>query len=105
MRPWMRSAGLRLPIADGNSSPRLVTHGALSNEPTPFPLKLAPRKNLSLRGSYYTQVTDDPDVGNLFDAENPGQPTRRGPKLHEPLSVTIRVLKVEGMTPAMVMWS
>ncbi len=38
----------------------IVIHGALSNEPTPFPLKLALRKNLSLRGYYYTKVTDDP---------------------------------------------
>lgn len=38
----------------------IVIHGALSNEPTPFPLKLALRKNLSLRGYYYTEVTDDP---------------------------------------------
>lgn len=38
----------------------IVIHGALSNEPTPFPLKIALRKNLSLRGYYYTEVTDDP---------------------------------------------
>ncbi|HWL56596.1 MAG TPA: zinc-dependent alcohol dehydrogenase family protein [Paracoccus sp. (in: a-proteobacteria)] len=38
----------------------IVIHGALSNEPTPFPLKLALRKNLCLRGYYYTTVTDDP---------------------------------------------
>lgn len=38
----------------------IVIHGALSNEPTPFPLKVALRKNLSLRGYYYTEVTDDP---------------------------------------------
>lgn len=37
----------------------IVIHGALSNEPTPFPLKVALRKNLSLRGYYYTEVTDD----------------------------------------------
>lgn len=37
----------------------IVIHGALSNEPTPFPLKLALRKNLSLRGYYYTEVMDD----------------------------------------------
>lgn len=38
----------------------IIIHGALSNEPTPFPLKLALRKNLSLRGYYYTSITDDP---------------------------------------------
>lgn len=38
----------------------IVIHGALSNEPTPFPLKIALRKNLSLRGYYYTTITDDP---------------------------------------------
>lgn len=38
----------------------IVIHGALSNEPTPFPLKAALRKNLSLRGYYYTEVMDDP---------------------------------------------
>lgn len=38
----------------------IVIHGALSPEPTPFPLKIALRKNLSLRGYYYTEVTDDP---------------------------------------------
>ncbi|HWL58416.1 MAG TPA: hypothetical protein VNQ78_17290, partial [Paracoccus sp. (in: a-proteobacteria)] len=39
----------------GPTRPRrtIVIHGALSNEPTRFPLKLALRKNLSLRGSYY----------------------------------------------------
>lgn len=37
----------------------IVIHGALSNEATPFPLKTALRKNLSLRGYYYTSVTDD----------------------------------------------
>ncbi len=40
----------------------IVIHGALSPEPTPFPLKLALRKNLSLRGYYYTEVTDDPEA-------------------------------------------
>ena len=38
----------------------IVIHGALSSEQTPFPLKVALRKNLSLRGYYYTEVTDDP---------------------------------------------
>lgn len=37
----------------------IVIHGALGNEPTPFPLKPALRKNLSLRGYYYKTVTDD----------------------------------------------
>lgn len=38
----------------------IVIHGALSPEPTPFPLRVALRKNISLRGYYYTSVTDDP---------------------------------------------
>lgn len=38
----------------------IVIHGALSSEPTPFPLKTALRKNISLRGYYYTSVTDNP---------------------------------------------
>ncbi|SEN18781.1 NADPH:quinone reductase [Paracoccus alcaliphilus] len=40
----------------------IVIHGSLSNEPTPFPLKIALRRNLSLRGYYYTEVTDDPEA-------------------------------------------
>lgn len=38
----------------------IVVHGALSPEPTPFPLKLALRNSLSMRGHLYTEVTDDP---------------------------------------------
>lgn len=38
---------------------RLVIHGALSSEDTPFPLKLALRKSLSFRGYVYTEVTQD----------------------------------------------
>lgn len=40
----------------------IVIHGALSPDQTPFPLKLALRKNLSLRGYYYTEVTDDSEA-------------------------------------------
>lgn len=40
----------------------IVIHGALSPEPTPFPLKTALRKSLSLRGYLYTEVTEAPDV-------------------------------------------
>ncbi|WP_313349497.1 zinc-binding dehydrogenase [Paracoccus sp. (in: a-proteobacteria)] len=50
-------------VADIAAATRLrgtiVIHGAHSPEPTPFPLKLALHKNLSLRGYYYTEVTDD----------------------------------------------
>ena len=38
---------------------RIVIHGALSPEATPFPLKLALRKSLSFRGYVYTEVTTD----------------------------------------------
>lgn len=37
----------------------IVVHGALSPEPTPFPLKLALRHSLTLRGYVYTEVTGD----------------------------------------------
>ncbi|MDF3607870.1 zinc-dependent alcohol dehydrogenase family protein [Paracoccus sp. DMF-8] len=37
----------------------IIIHGALSPDPTPFPLKIALRKNIALRGCYYTSVTDD----------------------------------------------
>lgn len=37
----------------------IVVHGALSNEPTPFPLKLALRKGLCLRGYLYTELTSN----------------------------------------------
>ncbi|BDT57049.1 alcohol dehydrogenase [Massilia varians] len=40
----------------------IVVHGALSPEPTPFPLKLALKRSLSLRGFVYTEVTEDPDA-------------------------------------------
>lgn len=40
----------------------IILHGALSPDPTPFPLKLALRKSLNLRGYLYTEVTDDPDA-------------------------------------------
>ena len=36
---------------------RIIIHGALSDEPTPFPLKLALRNSLTLRGYVYTEVT------------------------------------------------
>ena len=36
---------------------RIVIHGALSPEDTPFPLKLALKKSLSFRGYVYTEVT------------------------------------------------
>lgn len=39
----------------------LAVHGALSPEPTPFPLKIALRNSLSLRGYVYTEVTDNPE--------------------------------------------
>jgi len=39
---------------------RIVIHGALSPESTPFPLKLAIKKSLSLRGYVYTEVTKNP---------------------------------------------
>ena len=38
----------------------LIAHGALSPEPTPFPLKLALRKSLTMRGYVYTEVTANP---------------------------------------------
>ncbi|WP_299362129.1 hypothetical protein [uncultured Paracoccus sp.] len=37
----------------------IVIHGAPSNEPTQFPLKVALRKNLSLRGCHFTEITDE----------------------------------------------
>lgn len=37
----------------------LVLHGALSDEDTPFPLKLALRRSLTFRGYVYTEVTDN----------------------------------------------
>lgn len=37
----------------------IIVHGALSPEPTPFPLKLALRHSLTLRGYVYTEVTGD----------------------------------------------
>lgn len=41
---------------------RIVIHGALSPDSTPFPLKLAIRKSLSVRGYVYTEVTENPDA-------------------------------------------
>ena len=41
---------------------RMVIHGALSPEPTPFPLKLAIKNSLMLRGYVYTEVTQNPTV-------------------------------------------
>lgn len=38
----------------------IVVHGALSPDPTPFPLKIALRNSLSLRGYVYTEVTGNP---------------------------------------------
>lgn len=38
----------------------IVVHGALSPEPTPYPLKIALRHSLTLRGYVYTEVTGDP---------------------------------------------
>ena len=40
---------------------RIVIHGALSPEDTPYPLKLALKKSLSFRGYVYTEVTQNPD--------------------------------------------
>ncbi|MEO1910498.1 MAG: zinc-dependent alcohol dehydrogenase family protein [Paracoccus sp. (in: a-proteobacteria)] len=40
----------------------IVIHGALSPQPTPFPLKVALRHSLALRGYVYTDVTGIPDV-------------------------------------------
>ncbi|WP_265501021.1 MDR/zinc-dependent alcohol dehydrogenase-like family protein [Paracoccus beibuensis] len=40
----------------------IVVHGALSPQPTPFPLKVALRHNLSLRGYVYSEVTGNPEV-------------------------------------------
>jgi len=40
---------------------RIIIHGALSDEPTPFPLKLALRNSLTLRGYVYTEVTRNAD--------------------------------------------
>lgn len=40
---------------------RLVLHGALSPEPTPFPLKLAIRKSLSVEGYLFAEVLRDPE--------------------------------------------
>lgn len=39
----------------------IVVHGALSSEETPYPLKQALKKSLTLRGYVYTEVTKDPD--------------------------------------------
>ena len=38
----------------------IVVHGAISPEPTPYPLKIALQKSLSLRGYVYTEVTGNP---------------------------------------------
>ena len=40
---------------------RIVVHGALSPEDTPFPLKLALKKSLTFRGYVYTEVTKNTD--------------------------------------------
>lgn len=51
---------------------RIVIHGALSPESTPFPLKLAIRKSLTMRGYVYTEVTTNPKVlerGQAFIAK------------------------------------
>ena len=40
---------------------RLVIHGALSPEVTPFPLKLAIRKSLSVKGYLFAEVLRDPE--------------------------------------------
>ena len=39
------------------SGGRIVVHGALSPQDTPFPLKLALKKSLTFRGYVYTEVT------------------------------------------------
>jgi NADPH:quinone reductase-like Zn-dependent oxidoreductase len=39
----------------------LLAHGALSPEPTPFPLKAAIRKSLTMRGYVFTEVVDNPE--------------------------------------------
>ena len=36
---------------------RIISHGALSSDSTPFPLKLAIKKSLTMRGYVYTEVT------------------------------------------------
>lgn len=41
---------------------RIVIHGALSPDSTPFPLKLALRNSLTFRGYVYTEVTANPAV-------------------------------------------
>ncbi|TAL79014.1 MAG: NADPH:quinone reductase [Burkholderiaceae bacterium] len=41
---------------------RIVIHGALSPDSTPYPLKLALKKSLTLRGYVYTEVTTDAAV-------------------------------------------
>ncbi|WP_340532870.1 zinc-binding dehydrogenase [Escherichia coli] len=41
---------------------RLIIHGALSPEATPFPLKLAIRKSLSIEGYLFAEVLRDPSV-------------------------------------------
>lgn len=46
---------------------RIVIHGALSPEDTPFPLKLALKKSLTFRGYVYTEVTKNLD--NLARAQ------------------------------------
>jgi len=38
----------------------IVVHGALSPDPTPFPLRLALRKSLTLRGYVYTEIIGNP---------------------------------------------
>lgn len=39
---------------------KLVIHGALSSEETPFPLKLAIRKSLSISGYLFAEILNDP---------------------------------------------
>ena len=40
----------------------IVIHGALSPAPTPYPLKIALRNSLTLRGYVYTEVTENTDA-------------------------------------------
>lgn len=45
-----------------NAGGRIIIHGALSPEATPYPLKLALRKSLTFRGYVYTEVTHNTDA-------------------------------------------
>jgi NADPH:quinone reductase-like Zn-dependent oxidoreductase len=41
---------------------RMIIHGALSPDVTPFPLRLALRKSLTMRGFLFLEVLNDPSI-------------------------------------------